>query len=115
MAGEHLVLDEKPAARYLIAGWRRQWSDGGSISSGLPQYLIDQFGARKIGGFSRELELLCYPFQAAGSHDSYRPACAFDDGLPSVPMHWGNDFYDAGSGLIIFMGEEPWFEIELYG
>ena len=115
MASELLVLDEKPTARFLIAGWRRQWSDGGSISSGLPQYLIDQFGARKIGSMSREIEKLCYPFQVAGTHDSYRPACAFEDGLPSVAMHWDNDLYDAGAGLIIFMGEEPWFEIELYG
>ena len=115
MTTELLVLDEKPSARYLIAGWRRQWSDGGGISSGLPQYLIDQFGARKIGQFSRDIETLCYPFQVAGTHDNYRPACAFEEGLPSVPMHWGNDFYDAGAGLIIFMGEEPWFEIELYG
>ncbi len=115
MARELLILDENPRARFLIAGWRRQWSDGGSISSGLPQYLIDQFGARKIGRMSREIESLCYPFQVAGTHDNYRPACAFLDGLPSVPMHWDNDFYDAGSGLIIFMGEEPWFEMDRYG
>ena len=115
MAREILVLDEKPQARYLIAGWRRQWSDGGSISSGLPQYLVDQFGAKKIGQMGPDVEKLCYPFQVAGTHDAYRPACAFDEGLPSVAMHWDNDFYDAGGGLIIFMGEEPWFEMELYG
>ena len=115
MTGELLVLDEKPDARFLIAGWRRQWSDGGGISSGLPQYLVDQFGARKIGRLGRDIETLCYPFQVAGTHDSYRPACAFEEGLPTVAMHWGNDFFDAGSGLIIFMGEEPWFEMGLYG
>ncbi len=115
MSRELLVLDEKPTARYLIAGWRRQWSDGGGISSGLPQYLIDQFGARKIGRMGREIEKLCYPFQMAGTHDAYRPACAFDDGLPSVAMHWDNEFYDAGGGLIVFLGDEPWFEIDLYG
>ena len=115
MSRELLVLDEKPDARFLVAGWRRQWSDGGGISSGLPQYLIDQFGARKIGRMGKEIETLCYPFQVAGTHDSYRPACAFDEGLPSVAMHWDNDFYDAGSGLLIFLGEEPWFEMDLYG
>jgi len=115
MDEEILVLDQKPNARFLIAGWRRQWSDGGGISSGLPQYLIDQFGASKIGRMGKSIESLCYPFQVAGTHDSYRPACAFDEGLPSVAMHWDNDFYDAGSGLIIFMGEEPWFEMDLYG
>ena len=25
MADELLILQEKPAAEYLIAGWRRQW------------------------------------------------------------------------------------------
>ena len=115
MALDILQLTEKPDARYLIAGWRRQWSDGGSISSALPQYLVDQFGARKIGSMGSDIEKLCYPFQVAGTHDSYRPACAFEEGLPSVAMHWDNDFYDAGSGLIIFMGEEPWFELDLYG
>ena len=114
MSSELLILDEKPAARYLIAGWRRQWSDGGNISSGLPQYLIDRLNARKIGRLGPEIQKMCYPFQVAGTHDAFRPATAFQDGLPSVPMHWDNDFYAAGDGLIIFMGEEPWFELELY-
>ena len=41
---------EKPTAQeiYMLAGWR-QWADGGSISSGLPQYLINQTKAEKIG------------------------------------------------------------------
>ncbi len=26
MADELLILQEKPAAEYLIAGWRRQWA-----------------------------------------------------------------------------------------
>ena len=47
MTSELLILDDKPPARHLIAGWKRQWSDGGNISSGLPQYLVDQLGARK--------------------------------------------------------------------
>ncbi len=115
MAGELLILDEKPNARYLIAGWSRQWSDGGNISSGLPQYLIDHFKARKIGRLGPEIQRLCYPFQVAGTHDNFRPACAFADGLPSVRMHWDNDFYDAGNGLAIFLGEEPWFELPRYG
>jgi proteasome assembly chaperone (PAC2) family protein len=115
MTSELLILDEKPPARHLIAGWKRQWSDGGNISSGLPQYLVDQLGARKIGRMGPEIQKLCYPFQVSGTHDSYRPAAAFQEGLPSVPMHWDNDFYDAGNGLIIFIGEEPWFDLDRYG
>ena len=112
---EMALWTETPAADYLIAGWKNQWSDGGNISSGLPAYLIEQLNARKIGQLSSEIERMCYPFQIAGTHDAFRPAAAFYEGLPTVPMHWDNDFYDAGNGLIIFLGEEPWFEPDLYG
>ena len=47
MSEQLFVFDEKPPAQYMIAGWRRQWSNGGRISSGLPRYLIDKLGARK--------------------------------------------------------------------
>jgi predicted ATP-grasp superfamily ATP-dependent carboligase len=30
-------------------------------------------------------------------------------------MHRRNYFYDAGNGLIIYLGEEPWFRIDIYG
>src|SRR5690606_5346996 len=64
---DRVEIWEKPAAPevYMLAGWR-QWADAGSVSSGLPQYLIQQTGARKIGqirpdGF--------YLFQIPGTHD----------------------------------------------
>ena len=115
MADELLILNEKPTARYLIAGWRRQWSDGGDISSGLSRYLINKLDAKKIGEMGPEVSKLCFPFQVAGSHDAFRPRAAFQDGLPSSPMRWENSFYDAGNGLILFRGEEPWFRMDLYG
>lgn len=115
MTDELLILNEKPPAQYLIAGWRRQWSDGGDISSGLPRYLIDKVSARKIGEMSSKVSLMCYPFQVAGTHDAFRPRASFQDGLPSSPMTWDNSFYDAGNGLILFRGEEPWFRFDLYG
>ena len=40
---------------------------------------------------------------------------AYEDGLPIRDMHRRNYFYDAGNGLIIFLGEEPWFRIDIYG
>ena len=40
MTDDMLILHEKPDVQYMIAGWRRQWSDGGEISGGLPRYLI---------------------------------------------------------------------------
>ena len=115
MADQLIILNQKPAAKYLIAGWRRQWSDGGDISSGLSRYLIDSLRAKKIGEMSPEISKLCYPFQMAGTHDAFRPRAAFQDGLPSRPMSRTNDFYDAGNGLILFRGEEPWYRMDLYG
>jgi hypothetical protein len=115
MADELLILSEKPSARYLIAGWRRQWSDGGDISSGLSRYLINTLGARQIGEMSPTVSRMCYPFQVSGTHDAFRPRAAFQDGLPSSPMSQNNSFYDAGNGLILFRGDEPWYRIDLYG
>ncbi len=114
MADELIVLKEKPPAKYLIAGWRRQWSDGGEISSGLPRYLIDKLNARRIGEMGPQVFKMCYPFQVPGTHDMYRPRVAYQDGLPTREMHRENYFYDAGNGLIIFLGEEPWSRIDIY-
>ena len=115
MDNQLVVLKDKPSAQYLIAGWRRQWSDGGSISSGLPRYLIDKLDAREIGQLGEEVSRQCYPFQVPGTHDAYRPRVAYQDGLPTQDMHRRNYFYDGGNGLIIFLGEEPWFRIDIYG
>ena len=115
MADDLVTFQEKPAtARYLIAGWRRQWSDGGGISGGLPRYLIEKLGAKKIGEMGPRVSEMCYPFQVAGTHDTFRPLAAYEDGLPTKPMHRENYFYDAGDGLIIFRGQEPWFRIDIF-
>jgi hypothetical protein len=114
MADELLALHEKPPSRHMIAGWKPQWSDGGEISSGLPKYLIDKVGARKIGEMSDTISMMCYPFQVPGTHDAFRPAAVFAEGLPSTGIVRDNHFYDAGDGLVIFLGEEPWFRIDLY-
>ena len=114
MADELVVFQEKPSAQYLIAGWRRQWSDGGGISGGLPRYLIEKLEAKKIGELGSTVSSLCYPFQVAGTHDTFRPLAAYEDGLPSQPMHRENYFYDAGNGLIIFRGQEPWFRLDVF-
>ena len=115
MNSELLILREKPSAQYMIAGWRRQWSDGGEISSGLPRYLIEKFSARQIGELGPEVSKMCYPFQVPGTHDTYRPRIAYQDGLPSREMHRRNYLYDAGNGLIIYLGEEPWMRMDIYG
>ena len=115
MANELVILHEKPIATHMIAGWRRQWSDGGEISGGLTRYLVRRSNAKQIGEMSPEVSKMCYPFQVPGTHDTYRPRVAYEDGLPVKEMHRENIFYDAGNGLIIFRGEEPWFRIDIYG
>ena len=114
MADGLLNMESKPPAKQLIAGWRRQWSDGGEISSGLPRYLISKLGATQIGEMGPEVNKLCYPFQVPGTHDTYRPRVVYNNGLPVQPMTRRNRFYDAGNGLILFLGQEPWFRIDVY-
>jgi proteasome assembly chaperone (PAC2) family protein len=105
----------KPTSKeiYMVAGWR-QWADAGSISSGLPHYLIEQLDAEKIGeirpnGF--------YLFQIPGTHDLVRPEIKLDDGFPVEYEERGNDVYYAGDaerGLVIFIGDEPHLDMERY-
>jgi proteasome assembly chaperone (PAC2) family protein len=108
-------LWEQPQADevYMIAGWH-QWADAGSVSSGLPQYIIQQTKAREIGeirpdGF--------YLFQFPGTHDLVRPMVKFDEGYPEYLQIQKNEFFYTGneqSGIVIFVGEEPHMDIERY-
>ena len=68
---DSLQLKEIPKADtiHMIAGWR-QWADGGSISSGLPRYLVEEMGARKIGEIAAGGY---YLFQIPGMHHLLRP------------------------------------------
>lgn len=109
-----ITLWEKPApAKYMIAGWR-QWADAGSVSSGLPQYLIEHSQARKIGeikpaGF--------YLFQIPGTHHLLRPVAKLEEGHVEHLSKRRNEFFyagDANEGFLIFLGEEPHRNEELY-
>jgi proteasome assembly chaperone (PAC2) family protein len=114
MPEDLFTFTDKPEANHLIAGWRRQWSNGGRISSGLPRYLIDKNGGRQVGQMTEYVNRMCYPFQVAGTHDAFRPAAAFHEGLPSSAMTRQNAFYEIGSGLLVFLGEEPWYRLDIY-
>jgi len=106
---------EQPKAKniYMLAGWR-QWADAGSVSSGLPRYLIKQLNARLIGeihpgGF--------YLFQFPGTHDLVRPVVKFDEGFPESLQTRRNELYYTGDdkiGIVIFIGDEPHLEVERY-
>ena len=102
-----LDLWEKPASgKYMIAGWH-QWADAGDISSGLPQYLIDETRAVKIGeakpdGF--------YLFQIPGTHHLLRPVVKLKDGHRESLQSRKNEFFyaaDGKTGFFIFLGDEP--------
>jgi proteasome assembly chaperone (PAC2) family protein len=107
-------LWERPAGtEYLLAGWQ-QWADAGDVSSGLPQYLIDQTGARKIG----ELDARgCYLFQIPGAHHLLRPVVKLREGYREDLERHTNEFFYTGEGngrLLIFLGEEPHQNEERY-
>jgi len=108
-------LWEKPVAeeKYMIAGWH-QWADAGSISSGLPRYLIGQMGAQKIGVIKPDI---FYLFQIPGTHHLLRPIVRLEDGYRKALEPRKNEFFYAGDetkGLVIFLGEEPHMNEEQY-
>jgi proteasome assembly chaperone (PAC2) family protein len=108
-------LRERPQSEqmYMLVGWE-QWADGGSVSSGLPRFLVQETGARKIGhirpdGF--------YLFQIPGTHDLVRPVVKFEDGFPESLEARRNNFYFTGDdkqGIVLFTGDEPHMDVERY-
>lgn len=112
---ESVNIWEIPKAEqiYMIAGWE-QWADAGSVSSGLPLYLINQLRARKIGEMPADGY---YLFQIPGTHHLLRPQVKFEDGYSKVIKPRVNSFYYTGNaqkGLVIFIGEEPHLDIDRY-
>lgn len=112
---ETIELSEIPKADevYMLAGWR-QWADAGSISSGLPQYLIQHLSAWRIGEIHRQG---FYFFQIPGTHDLVRPIVKFDSGYPVSLKSQHNDIFYVRikeKGLVIFLGDEPHMDIDRY-
>jgi len=107
-------LWEKPApGKYMIAGWH-QWADAGDTSSGLPQYLIEHTGARKIGQIEPDN---FYLFQIPGTHHLLRPVVKLQEGYAETLERRKNEFFYSGDdekGFLIFLGEEPHQDEERY-
>ncbi len=106
---------EKPVVEemYMLAGWR-QWADAGSVSSGLPPYLVEQMQARKIATIRSEE---FYLFQLPGAHHMLRPVIKIEDGFAKEVRYRKNEIYFAGNaqkGLVIFTGDEPHMGAEKY-
>lgn len=118
---ERPELDEK----FMLVGWN-QWADAGSISSGLPQYLVELTGARKIGQIKPDG---FYLFQVPGTHHFLRPVIKLAEGHRQSLTSHDNRFFCSGSGatkgraakraaaakrFLIFLGEEPHLNVERY-
>jgi proteasome assembly chaperone (PAC2) family protein len=108
-------LWKKPETQeiYMLAGWR-QWADAGSVSSGLPEYLIEWMHAERIGAIRPDG---FYIFQFPGTHDLVRPVVRFEEGYPVALETPHNDVYYFGNdqrGLVVFLGDEPHMDIERY-
>ena len=97
----------------MITGFR-QWADAGSVSSELPEYLVQQSHAESIGrirpdGF--------YLFQVPGTHDLMRPVVRYSEGYPESLQMQHNDFYMTEEGdrtTIIFSGDEPHMDADRF-
>jgi predicted ATP-grasp superfamily ATP-dependent carboligase len=108
-------LSERPTTRPLVmlAGWR-QWADAGAMSSGLPEYLVEQTHARRIGRIKSDG---FYLFQIPGTHDLVRPVVEFEEGFPvKLDVPHNNIYYTEtnGRGVIILVGDEPHMDMERY-
>ncbi len=108
---ELVELEEKPTVKYMIAGWQ-QWADAGAISSALPQYLVEQTRAKKIGSIQPDG---FYLFQIPGAHHLLRPVVKLNEGYREEMQQRQNEFfYAADHALLIFLGEEPHQKEERY-
>ncbi len=108
-------LLERPTAReiFMLVGWR-QWADAGSVSSGLPQYLVEHNQAHKIGSIDPSG---FYLFQIPGTHDLVRPVVKFKEGYPEFLASERNEFFYSGNedlGIVYFLGDEPHLDAERY-
>ncbi|MFL7839192.1 MAG: PAC2 family protein [Candidatus Promineifilaceae bacterium] len=108
-------FEEIPHAKNMrmITGWR-QWADAGSVSSALPEYLVELVGARKIGEMSNDG---FYIFQIPGTHHLMRPVIKLEEGYRRSLEENRNEFYFAGdeeNGLVIFIGDEPHMGVDAY-
>lgn len=103
----------KAKEMYAIAGWE-QWANAGSVSSDLPEYLVEHLQAQRIGCLHGEG---FYLFQLPATHDLMRPEIEFKDGHCHKVQRYSNDIYYAGNddkGLVIFSGCEPHIDVDRY-
>jgi proteasome assembly chaperone (PAC2) family protein len=113
---DHVIYESKPALRkpYIICGLSGSFN-GGNVSVGGVDYLIDEFKAVKFA----QLPASRYHLYQIPGIDGLRPAFTMQDGLIVDSELPSNDFYYAtvpGSehDLILLLGDEPSFNWEEY-
>lgn len=109
MSSDELILDEEPLLTNtrMVMGFSG-WMDGGEVSTGTIEYLVDHLGATRLG----EIEPSdFYIYNVPGSMEIsalFRPGARIEDGLVEDFIEPTNIFYYSEEhNLILFSGKEP--------
>ncbi len=109
MATDKLNIYERPQLTdpRLVLGFSG-WMDGGEVSTGTVQCLIDKLGAKKFAEIDPE-GFYIYNFPGMMEVTSmFRPYTKIKDGLIRFCDTPSNEFFcDAEDNLILFLGKEP--------
>ena len=116
MNDENLIIREKCELKNgrLVMGLSG-WMDGGDVSTGTINHLVEKLSAKKIaemkpGGF--------YLYNFPGSMEIasiFRPHCKIEDGLVRAYDLPSNTFYCSGEhNLLLFCGTEPNINWDLF-
>jgi proteasome assembly chaperone (PAC2) family protein len=84
------------------------WMDGGEISTGTIQYLVDTLGARPLADID-PADFFIYNFPGSMEVSAlFRPEISIEDGMVRAVEEPANTFYvSEEQGLILFEGKEP--------
>jgi len=109
MDSKSLRIDEWPQTRNarMLLGFSG-WMDGGEVSTGTIDYLVDALGAVPFGEILPE-EFYIYNFPGSMELASlFRPHARIEDGLVQVLQEPSNNlYYAADHNLVLFRGKEP--------
>ena len=110
------ILNEPagPARRMVIA--LSGWMDGGDVSTGTVEHLVDNLGARRLAEIDPE-PFYIYNFPGSMEISAlFRPHTRIEDGRITVYQPPVNLFHHAAAeGLVLFRGKEPNLHWRDYG
>lgn len=109
MSNERIRLLSEPALQEprLIVGFSG-WMDGGGVSTGAIEYLVNELGAEPLAELDVED---CYLLNFPGSMELsaiFRPYCTIQDGeVTDLEMPTNRFYFSAAHRVILFAGREP--------